>query len=150
MSLDNLNNLHTKVQSGEVSGMVTWPLSGEAHVSKIDSTYKQGVEYISIVLKHAAKGNREFLVRVPQSTDKSAAVFMGMQRIYGTIYAVAGVSPADVDPGTAFKQAQAIAANEGPLVNFELEEYESNNSRNGQTYVNQSLKSLVRSENEWA
>lgn len=134
-----------KVQSGEISGFVQWPLDGTAKVDSLAADYKNGVPYLLIKLQHSVKGMREFALRIPQAQDKDTAKFMGMQKIYGTVYPIGKSTPGTHNVQAAFARAQE---NAGAMVKFRLEEYESFSEKHGKYFTNQSLTSLELVEGE--
>jgi hypothetical protein len=127
-----------KVKKGEISGSVTWPLTGTARLVGVEKTYKSGTPYLVFKLAGEA-GLRDFFVRIPQAGDKDAAKFMGMQKIYKTLFLCGRSDPSTVPVGTAFENAQKAIGNS---FTFDLEEYDQVSQKNGQTYTNQSLVSL--------
>lgn len=134
-----VNNIDSQVQNGEISGFVTWPLEGGATVQEVKADYKNGVPYFFIKLLHDSKGIREFALKVPQPQDKDAAKFMGMQRIYATLYPIGRSVPGK----TSVQDAFAAASKSKARVNYKLEEYESFSEKHGKMFTNQSLASLT-------
>lgn len=135
----SLEALDNQVQAGEIAGYTAWPTEGVCEVLEVTAEHKNGKPYFGFKLRHPVKGVREFLVRVPQATDKDAAKFMGMQRIYATLYPISGSTPGKVTVQTAFESASKVQA----TMEFRLEEYESFSEKTGKSYTNQNLESLT-------
>ena len=132
------DQLDKQVQDGEISGVTAWPLEGEAEVKEVRADYKDGKQYFFIKLL-GDKGNREFAIKIPAPADKEAAKFMGMQKIYATIFALGGATPGKTSVGDAFT---AAVDSVGSTVRFKLEEYTSWSDKYGKEFTNQSLASL--------
>jgi hypothetical protein len=134
------NEISKMIQDGEIKGVTAWPISGTAKVQKINSVFRESKQYLSIDLIHPTIGTREFLIAVPGFERTDAGIFMGFQKIYATLFVLAGCNPTDYSMDEAYHIAQKTAI--GKTVNYELEEYEQMSSKTGKYYTNQSLKSL--------
>lgn len=139
MSLSGLGEVNQKVISGEITGIVTWPLEGVCTVEGIGEIVKKGKSFLEFTMKNNF-GKTSFLVNIPTSASDPRAMFMGMQTIYATLYSVAACSPKTVSP----IQALALAKKKLPVVaEFKLRNYESFDPNKGVKYTNQNLVSLV-------
>lgn len=139
------NDIDKQVQNGEISGFIQWPLEGSATVQEIKADYKNGVPYFFIKLLHDSKGIREFALKVPQASDKDAAKFMGMQRIYATLYPIGGSTPGK----TSVQDAFAAASKVKPRVTYKLEEYEAFSEKHGKMFTNQSLAAIILEDGDF-
>lgn len=133
-----VEDISSQVKKGEIAGNISWPINGKARLVGVEKTYKTGNPYLVFKLT-GENGLRDFFVKIPTSSDKDAAKFMGMQRIYKTLFLCGRSDPGTVAVGAAFENAQKAVGN---TFTYELEEYEQVSSKNGQTYTNQSLSSL--------
>jgi hypothetical protein len=130
--------LDTDVQDGKITGIVTWPLEGQAELKEVRADYKDGKQFFFIKLI-GDKGTREFAIKIPAPADKDAAKFMAMQKIYGTIFAVGGSIPGKTGVEDAFNAARDAI---GATVAYRLEEYTSFSEKHGKEFTNQSLAGL--------
>ena len=147
-AFSSANDIHGKVQSGEITGYVSWPVQDSCDVMEVGTEFKNGKPYLSVTLKHPAKGAQTFLVKIPESSEKDNVKFMGMQRLYGILYPIANATPGKHSPEQAFSMAVA-ELKEGPLAaQYVLREYDQLDQRTGKTYTNQSLESVVILEGE--
>lgn len=137
--LDELKAIKAQADSGELKGYAIWPLKGDAKVIKVSETYKVGKPYLSFTLANNKHGTTDFLVRVPLASDKDAAKILGLQRIYSTLFTIAGADITKHDPAQAIEMARKRLPVD---VSYSLQEYEQVSQKNGQTYKNQSLESL--------
>lgn len=133
------NDIDQKVQEGEISGVTTWPLEGTCTLKEIKADYKDGKPYFFLKLVHPVKGTREMAVKVPMESDKDAAKFMGMQKIYATIYPLGKASPGKDSVQVAYQKALDAV---GATLNYKMEEYESFSEKHGKMFTNQSLSAL--------
>ena len=135
--------LDEKVQSGEITGIVMWPIEGECEILEVSTTYKNGNPFVAYRMRHPEKGNQVFMNRLSGENDKDSAKFMGMQRLYSCLFTIAGATPGKVQPSKAFEMANAKLA-AGPLrAKYILQEYDSFSEKSGKTFTNQSLESLA-------
>lgn len=146
MSLESLNEINSGVQNGEISGFAQWPMEGTCCVESVDLITKNGSQYFAFRLV-GDRGKREFLVRIPNKSDKDSAKFMGMQKIYNTLYAFGSKVGEDI-PQKAFERAKKVCAKYGKF-NFVLAEYNSFSEKTGKTFKNQSLESLTSADEEF-
>jgi hypothetical protein len=141
--LDAMEEIDSKVSSGEITGAVSWPLEGEAEVVEVGDDVKQGKPYLTITMIHSVKGKQTFLVRVPVASDKQTAKFMGMQKIYATLFSLGGCVPAKNSPKEAFQSTQNKLKTSPIRVRYKLSEYESVSPTTAKVFVNQSLETLT-------
>jgi len=135
--LVELDELDRQVQDGEITGIIEWPLTGTCTVEEISLTSKNGSQYFSLKL-FGDKGKRIFLVRIPNKQDSESAKFMGMKKIYNTVYAL-GSKIGGVSPQGAYIFAKTQCGKN--KFKYALSTYNSP-GRNGNVFVNQSLESL--------
>jgi len=146
MFFGTTDNLQKKVNAGEIKGFASWPVSGQARLVSVGKLLKAGAPYLSFKLS-SKEGVQEFLVRLPQESDKEMAKFLSMQRIYKTLFVIGGSDPATHPVSEAFERAQKAADGRALEVAYTLSEYESVSQATGKTFKNQSLESLNISTN---
>lgn len=112
--LENLNNIDSGVKSGTISGggMLQLPLTGEAILFDVDLHNDNGNQYMSFFLTLPGSSDyRRFQLRTPSENDKHAAQYLGMQRIYSTLFgAIKADSKIDLVTTVWLKITEALKA----------------------------------------
>lgn len=134
--------IKSQVDSGAVKGFQTWPVEGQAFVHNVSKEYKNGSPYVAISMSTSGRGLQKFFVRVPQEHDKEMAKFLGIQKLYKTLYVVGNVDVVGNGIGVAFEAAQKRLEKDPIPVSYVLSEYETISEKNGKAYTNQSLEEL--------
>lgn len=141
---EQANDVNKKVAEGEITGAVTWPLEGQARLMEVKSEFKKGNPYLAFKLAHDVKGTQVFLVRLPTHADKDSAKFMGMQRIYATLFSAAQIAAGSQPPEAVFNALVKDIHENGEIpVQYTLTNYETLSQQTGKTFTNQSLEALA-------
>jgi hypothetical protein len=94
--LDHLNQIDNGVKQGTISGggNLQLPLQGEAILFDIDIHTDNSNQYMSFFLTvPGSQDFRRFQLRTPSQNDKHAAQYLGMQRIYATLFGAIKADP---------------------------------------------------------
>lgn len=144
-NLSSLNQIDQGVKKGEISGggMLDLPLKGEAILFDIDVFTRNNNQFLAFYLTlPGAHDYRRFDIRCPSGNDKQAAQYLGMQRIYATLFGAVKADPKSQLVDAVYNQAAEMLKANSIKVAYALSERSFISQRDGTEKKMMDLDSL--------
>lgn len=144
--LDHLNQIDNGVKTGAITGggMLALPASGEAILFDCDLHTQNGNTFMSFFLTlPGSRDYRRFQIRLPSTTDKQAAQYLGMQRVYKTLYGAIKANPDNEPPTKVWDSLMEGLKQNSVRVAIETEERSYVSQRDGKEVKTTELLSIT-------